>query len=297
MSGVHEISVYDVYLLIQNNNKDFRLVDIRENEELKIGYIEGTAFAPNSMIKDNIEKLFPEKHVSLILYCASGRRSLSAAKILHEMGYDDVASMAGGFNAWIETGHKFKVDGTLTEDQIKRYSRQILLREVGEEGQIRLLSAKILLVGIGGLGCPAGLYLASAGVGTIGIVDSDSVDLSNIHRQVLHTTKDLGRLKTDSARDAIMRINPDINVITFQERFAPENAIDIVKNFDIVIDGSDNFETKFLLNDVSFFTEKPYIFGGAVRFDGQASVFYPKEGGPCLRCMIPEIPPADASPT
>jgi molybdopterin/thiamine biosynthesis adenylyltransferase/rhodanese-related sulfurtransferase len=297
MNDVREISVQDAYRLIRDKNAHVRLVDIREKEELATGYVEDAAFAPNSLINTKAAELFPEKHVRLVLYCASGRRSLIAAKMLRDMGYTDVTSMAGGFNAWVEAGYKFKTDGVMTQDQIKRYSRQILLHEIGEEGQLRLMRARVLLAGAGGLGCPAGLYLASAGVGTIGIVDSDKVDLSNIHRQVLHTTADIGRLKTDSAKDAIRRINPEVNVITYQERLTPDNALKIVNDFDIIIDGSDNFETKFLLNDTSFFAGKPYIFGGAVRFDGQASVFYPKGGGPCLRCMIPEIPPADSALT
>lgn len=297
MNDVREVSVQDAYRVIQDKNRDIRLIDIREKEELATGYIDGAAFVPNSLIKIKHTEMLPEKNIPLVLYCASGRRSLSAAKILQDMGYVNVTSMAGGFNAWVEAGYEFKTEGAMTRDQIKRYSRQILLHEIGEEGQLRLLRAKVLLVGAGGLGCPAGLYLASAGVGTIGIVDFDRVDLSNIHRQVLHATADIGRPKTDSAKDAIERINPEINIITYQERFTPDNALEIVNDFDIVIDGSDNFETKFLLNDSAFLSGKPYIFGGAVRFDGQASVFYPKGGGPCLRCMIPEIPQAGTSPT
>lgn len=297
MNDVREVSVQDAYRVIQDKNRDIRLIDIREKEELATGYIDGAAFVPNSILKVKPEELHTEKDVPLLLYCASGRRSLFAAKMLQDMGYADVASLAGGFNAWVETGYKFKTEGAMTQDQIKRYSRQILLHEIGEEGQLRLLRAKVLLVGVGGLGCPAGLYLASAGVGTIGIVDFDRVDLSNIHRQVLHATADIGRPKTDSAKEAIERINPEVNIITYQKRFTPDNALEIVNDFDLVIDGSDNFETKFLLNDAAFLSGKPYIFGGAVRFDGQASVFYPKGGGPCLRCMIPEIPPAGTAPT
>ena len=297
MNGVREVSVQDAHRDIQDKNRDIRFIDIREKEELATGYIDGAAFVPHSLIKIKHTNTLPEKNIPLVLYCASGRRSLSAAKMLQDLGYADVVSMAGGFNAWVEAGYEFETEGAMTRDQIKRYSRQILLHEIGEEGQLRLLRAKVLLVGAGGLGCPAGLYLASAGVGTIGIVDFDRVDLSNIHRQVLHATADIGRPKTDSAKDAIERINPEVNIITYQERFTPDNALEIVNDFDIVIDGSDNFETKFLLNDAAFLSGKPYIFGGAVRFDGQASVFYPKDGGPCLRCMIPEIPQAGTSPT
>ncbi len=207
------------------------------------------------------------------------------------MEYKNVRSMAGGFAASLETGHSVKTRGGLTEEQVRRYSRQILLAEIGEEGQLALLRSKILLVGAGGLASPAALYLAAAGVGTIGIVDSDDVDLSNIHRQILHGTTDVGRPKVESARDTILRTNPEVNVISHQKRLTQDNALEIIEEYDIVMDGSDNFATKFLLNDASFFRNKPYIFGGAVRFDGQVSVFHPKAGGPCLRCIMPEIPP------
>jgi len=292
-----EVSIHDVHHLVQNKDQPIRLIDIREKEELVTGYIEGAVFAPNSIVKIRPEEFLPEKDTPSVLYCTSGRRSLATAKMLKGMGYIDVVSMAGGFNAWIEAGYRFKTDGTMDQEQIKRYSRQILMHEIKEEGQQKLLKARVLIVGAGGLGCPTGLYLASAGVGTIGIVDFDRVGLSNIHRQVLHATADIGRPKTDSAKNAILRINPEVNIVTFEQRFTPDNALDIIKDFDVVIEGSDNFETKFLLNDAAFLSGKPYIFGGAVRFDGQASVFYPKGGGPCLRCMVPEIPPADTSPT
>jgi adenylyltransferase/sulfurtransferase len=165
------------------------------------------------------------------------------------------------------------------------------------EGQIQLLKAKVLLVGAGGLGCPAGLYLAAAGVGTLGIIDSDRVDLTNLQRQVLHSTSDVGRPKTESAKEAINRINPDVKVVTYQERLTPQNAIDIFLDYDIIIDGSDNFPTKYLVNDASFFTGKPYVYGGVFKFEGQLSVFFPKEGGPCLRCLFPEPPPPGFVPS
>lgn len=183
----------------------------------------------------------------------------------------------------------------MTPQQLRRYSRQILLKEMGEEGQLRLLQAKVLLVGAGGLGCPIALYLGAAGIGMIGLADYDKVDLSNIHRQVLHGTEDVGRPKVESAKDAIYRINPEVKVVTYEERIRSDNILSIMEGYDIVVDGSDNFATKFLLNDAAFLSGKPYVFGGAVRFDGQVSVFFPKAGGPCLRCMIPEIP--QSSPT
>jgi molybdopterin/thiamine biosynthesis adenylyltransferase len=216
---------------------------------------------------------------------------------LSEKGYTHVFSMAKGINGWKEAGYEIVSNSGLTQEQLTRYSRHLLLKEVGIEGQTKLLKAKVLLVGAGGLGCPAGLYLAAAGVGTIGIIDSDRVDLTNLQRQILHTTSDVGRLKTESAKDAIRRINPDVKVITYQERLTPQNALEIFPYYDIVIDGSDNFPTKYLVNDASFFTGKPYVYGGVFQFEGQASVFFPKEGSPCLRCLFPEPPPPGLVPS
>jgi adenylyltransferase/sulfurtransferase len=216
---------------------------------------------------------------------------------MQEKGYKNVFSMAKGINGWEAEGYEVVSDSELTPDQLTRYSRHILLKEVGVEGQVQLLKAKVLLVGAGGLGCPAGLYLAASGVGTIGIIDSDRVDLSNLQRQILHGTLDVGRPKTESAKEAIARINPDIKVITYQERLTSQNALDIFPHYDIIIDGSDNFPTKYLVNDAAFLTQKPYVFGGVFQFEGQASVFFPKEGGPCLRCLFPEPPPPGLVPS
>jgi molybdopterin/thiamine biosynthesis adenylyltransferase/rhodanese-related sulfurtransferase len=293
---VKEISVIEVQRLLVDRNHRACLIDTREQNELVTGYIKDSLFIPDSTIKSKVQERLPDKTVPLILYCSEGIRSLYTAKVLKEMGYEDVCSMSGGLLAWAESGYDMESHGEFTADQIRRYSRQMILREIGEEGQLKILQAKVLLVGAGGLGCPIGLYLGAAGIGTIGIVDSDTVDMSNIHRQVLHGTADVGRPKVESARDAIIRINPEVHVLTYNERFTPENALSIVNDYDMVVDGSDNFSTKFLLNDTAFFAGKPYIFGGAVRFDGQAGVFFPKAGGPCLRCMTPEIPP-HAPPT
>jgi adenylyltransferase/sulfurtransferase len=205
--------------------------------------------------------------------------------------------MVKGINGWKKAGYEVVSDSELTPDQLNRYSRNIMLKEVGMDGQLQLLKAKVLLVGAGGLGCPAGLYLAAAGVGTLGIIDSDKVDLTNLQRQILHGLADVGRPKTESAKEAIHRINPDVKVVTYQERLTPQNVIEIFKDYDIVIDGSDNFATKYLVNDASFFTGKPYIYGGVFQFEGQASVFFPKEGGPCLRCLFPEPPPPGLVPS
>ena len=294
--GVCEISVEETHCLLEKRG-DVVLLDVREKEEIALGYIKGAVFIPRGLLEEKAQGLLPEKDVPVIAYCAAGVRSPLAAKTLKRMGYTQVFSMAEGFKGWKAAGHDVASDSGLTPDQLTRYSRNILLEEVGLEGQIQLLKAKVLLVGAGGLGCPAGLYLAAAGVGTLGIIDSDRVDLTNLQRQILHTTSDVGRPKTQSAKEAIGRINPDVKVITYQERLTPQNALDIFRDYDIIVDGADNFPTKYLVNDASFFAEKPYVYGGVFRFDGQASVFVPKEGGPCLRCIFPEPPPPGSVPS
>ena len=294
--GVPEISVEETHRILEKGDRVI-LLDVREKEEIALGYINGAVFIPKGPLEEKAQALLPEKDVPVIAYCAAGVRSLSAAKTLKGMGYKQVFSMAKGFNGWKAAGFEVASDSKLTPDQLTRYSRNILLEEVGLEGQIQLLKAKVLLVGAGGLGCPAGLYLAAAGVGTLGIIDSDRVDLTNLQRQVLHMTSDVGRPKTESAKEAISRINPDIKVITYQERLTAQNALNIFRDYDIIVDGADNFPTKYLVNDASFFAEKSYVYGGVFRFDGQASVFSPKEGGPCLRCIFPEPPPPGSVPS
>lgn len=291
-----EISVEETHQLLQKK-EPIVLLDIREKEEIALGYIKGTTFLPQGLLKEKVESLLPDKNVPVVVYCAGGIRSLAAAKLIRERGYAHVFSMAKGINGWKEAGHDVVSDSELTPDQLTRYSRHLMLKEVGMEGQIQLLKAKVLLVGAGGLGCPAGLYLAAAGVGNIGIIDSDKVDLTNLQRQILHGLADVGRPKTESAKEAIHRINPDVKVVTYQERLTPQNALEIFQEYDIIIDGSDNFPTKYLVNDASFFTGKPYVYGGVFQFEGQASVFFPKEGGPCLRCLFPEPPPPGLVPS
>ncbi len=291
-----EISIEETHRFIQNGDR-IVLLDIREEEERTLGYIKGDIFIPMDELDEKAETLLPGKDVPVIIYCAVGIRSLAAAKFLKKMGYTNVFSMAKGIEGWEAAGYEVVTDSELTPDQLTRYSRNILLKEVGKNGQVRLMEAKVLLVGAGGLGCPAGLYLAAAGVGTLGIIDSDRVDLTNLQRQVLHSTSDVGRPKTESAKEAINRINPDVKVVTYQERLTPQNAIDIFLDYDIIIDGSDNFPTKYLVNDASFFTGKPYVYGGVFKFEGQLSVFFPKEGGPCLRCLFPEPPPPGFVPS
>jgi len=292
-----EISIDKVQELIKNRECKVRLVDIREQGELLAGQIDGALHLPLSMFAALVEKNLPDKKEPVVLYCASGVRSLRAAALMKDMGYRDVKWMAGGFKAWVEAGCEIVVKGTMTAEQVNRYSRQLLLTEVGEQGQLKLLRSRVLLVGAGGLGSPIALYLAAGGIGALGIVEFDTVGLSNIHRQVLYTTDDVGRQKTKSAMEKLKRINPDIAITIYQEMFEAGNALKLVEAYDVIVDGSDNLKTKFLLNDAAFFAGKPYIFGGAVRFEGQASVFFPKEGGPCLRCMFPEIPPPGTGPT
>jgi len=294
--GISEISVGETHRLLEKAGQ-IVLLDIREEEEIALGYIRGAVFIPIEELEEKAETLLPEKDVPVIVYCAVGIRSLAAARLMKKIGYENVFSMAEGIEGWEAAGYEVVTDSELPPDQLTRYSRNILLKEVGKNGQVRLMKAKVLLVGAGGLGCPAGLYLAAAGVGTLGIIDSDRVDLTNLQRQVLHTTSDVGRPKTESAKEAIGRINPDVKVITYQERLTPQNAIDIFLDYDIIMDGSDNFPTKYLVNDASFFAEKPYVYGGVSRFDGQVSVFFPKERGPCLRCLFPEPPPPGAVPS
>jgi adenylyltransferase/sulfurtransferase len=291
-----EVSVEETQQLLEKK-EPVVLLDIREKEEIALGYIKGTLFLPQAQIDEKVEALLPDKEVPVVVYCAGGIRSLAAAKRMREKGYTQVFSMAKGINGWKAAGFEVMIDSELTPEQLTRYSRHVMLKEVGVEGQVKLLKAKVLLVGAGGLGCPAGLYLAAAGVGTLGIIDSDTVDLTNLQRQVLHGLADVGRPKTESARDSIRRINPDVKVITYEERLTPQNALEIFPNYDIIIDGSDNFPTKYLVNDAAFFTGKPFVYGGVFQFEGQASVFFPKGGGPCLRCLFPEPPPPGLVPS
>ncbi len=291
-----EISVEETHQLLEEKEPVI-LLDIREKEEVVLGYIKGAVFLPQGLLDEKVEKMLSDKDAPVVVYCAGGIRSLAAAKLMKEKGYAHVFSMAKGIDGWQKAGYEVVGDSELRPDQLTRYSRHLMLKEVGMEGQLQLLKAKVLLVGAGGLGCPAGIYLAAAGVGTIGIIDSDRVDLTNLQRQILHGLADVGRPKTESAKEAIRRINPDVKVVTYQERLTSQNAVEIFKDYDIVVDGSDNFPTKYLVNDASFFTGKPYVYGGVFQFEGQASVFFPKEGGPCMRCLFPEPPPPGLVPS
>ena len=243
-----------------------------------------------------VEETVPDKQAPIIAYCAGGTRSLIAARTLKEMGYTSVVSMSGGFTAWKNGGHAFVTDHQFTPEQLTRYSRHFLLPEVGETGQAKLLGAKVLLLGAGGLGSPTALYLAAAGVGTLGLVDHDVVDLSNLQRQILHSNDRIGMPKVESARIAIAALNPDVRVIAHQERLSSENVLQIFKDYDIIVDGCDNFPTRYLVNDACVMLGKPNVHGSIFQFEGMASVFAPGRG-PCYRCLFPEPPPPGAAPS
>jgi sulfur-carrier protein adenylyltransferase/sulfurtransferase len=290
-----QISVHDAFNLLREE-KPVTLIDIRGAGSV-LGHIKDSTFIPLEELQDNAEKLPDDKDATMLVYCASGILSPGAVRTLKGMGYGSVFSLQGGFNAWQALGYEVTTDGEFTQAQLQRYSRNILLQEVGIEGQKKLINARVLIVGAGGLGCPAALYLAAAGVGTMGIADFDMVELSNLNRQVLHTSADVGRMKTESAHDAIKRLNPEITVITYEERLTARTILDVIKDYDVVMDATDNIKTKLLLNDASYFAGKPYVFGGAVQFVGQVSVLHPTGGGPCIRCLFPHNPEQSTAPS
>src|SRR5438270_8300029 len=273
------------------------VVDVREPEEWAAGHIPGAKHVPKSYLESRIDGAAPDRSQHLILYCASGNRSAWATRTLVEdLGYEHVESMTGGFTLWKDRGYEVDMPRTLTAEQRDRYSRHLLLPEVGMEGQQRLLDAKVLLLGAGGLGSPAALYLAAAGVGTLGIVDNDSVDVSNLQRQVIHSTDRVGVSKVDSAEQTINALNPDVKVVKHDLRLGPDNIMDILPGYDIVVDGLDNFPTRYLLNDASVRLRIPVVSAAILGFEGQLSVFKPYDG-PCYRCLFPVPPPAELAPS
>lgn len=277
-------------------NQGVTLLDVREADEFEQGSIPGSVFIPRGHLESQVEGRIPDKSAQVVILCAGGTRSVFAAKTLSELGYTDVASMAGGFNQWKDEGREWSTPRTLTPSQRNRYSRHLLMSEVGEEGQLKLLDAKVLLLGAGGLGSPAGLYLAAAGVGTIGIVDMDVVDESNLQRQIIHNTERIGQRKVDSARETIRLLNPEIDVITHDVRLGADNIEEIISGYDIVVDGADNFPVRYMLNDASVKLGIPVVHGSIFRFEGQVTVFDPKSG-PTYRDMLPEPPPAEMAPS
>jgi molybdopterin/thiamine biosynthesis adenylyltransferase/rhodanese-related sulfurtransferase len=271
-------------------------LDVRESDEYAQGAVPGALHLPRGMMELQIEGRVPDKDRKIVVYCAGGTRSALAAQALGQLGYLDVASMAGGFNKWKDEGRDWIVPRTLNSDQRNRYQRHLLLPEVGEAGQQRLLESKVLLLGAGGLGSPAALYLAAAGVGTIGIVDMDVVDSSNLQRQILHNLDRLGERKVDSAKKTITAMNPDVDVVTYDVRLGAGNVLDIINSYDVIVDGTDNFPTRYLVNDAALLKKIPVVHGSIFRFEGQATVFYPYQG-PCYRCLVPEPPPAELAPS
>ena len=273
------------------------LLDVREREEFSEGHLAGATCIPRGFLELRIADTATSLEQTIYVYCAGGSRSALAAKTLQEMGYREVISLAGGLSAWRQANKEVKSPKALTREQRARYGRHTLLPNVGEAGQLKLLEAKVLLVGAGGLGSPAALYLAAAGVGTLGIVDADVVEVSNLQRQILHSTAWLGRPKVDSAEQTLRGLNPEVRVIKFNERITSNNVLQIIKDFDVIVDGTDNFPTRYLLNDACVLAKKANIHGAIFRFDGQVSVFDPNRGGPCYRCLYPEPPPPEMVPS
>jgi molybdopterin/thiamine biosynthesis adenylyltransferase/rhodanese-related sulfurtransferase len=285
------------------SGEEVTIVDIRERDEFAQGHLPGAVFIPRGFLELQIEQVEYEREKPIVLYCAGGVRSVLAARNLKEMGYEKVESLIGGFNGWKNAGLPFEVPQLLNDEQKIRYSRHVILDDVGEEGQIKLLNSKVLLIGAGGLGSPAAMYLAAAGVGTLGIVDFDNVDISNLQRQVLHGTKDVGRPKVESAADRLHDINPEVKVVSYPAPLSSANALDIIKEYDVVLNGSDNFPTRYLANDACQFLRKPLVDASIFMFEGQVAVYQPEipergiEGGPCYRCLYPDPPPPGEVPS
>jgi adenylyltransferase/sulfurtransferase len=293
--SIREVDVMTLYQELRSGRRPV-IVDVREREEWEQGHVPGALFIPRGYLEMRIEEEVPDKDAQVYLYCAGGVRSAFAAKTLLEMGYRHVYSVAGGFSAWKHAGYPFVTPRQWTREQLQRYSRHFLIPEVGEEGQAKLLDSKVLLIGAGGLGSPAGLYLAAAGVGTIGVVDSDVVDLSNLQRQILHNTERIGTPKTESARQTITALNPDVTIVTYDVWLTSQTIVDVLAPYDVIVNGADNFPTRYLVNDAAVLLGKPVVDGSIFRFDGQVTVYKPGEG-PCYRCLYPEPPPADLAPS
>jgi molybdopterin/thiamine biosynthesis adenylyltransferase/rhodanese-related sulfurtransferase len=295
-SEIDEIDAAAAARLLESDDRPVFL-DVREQDEWDEGIITGAVHIPRGYLESRIEGLAPEHDRPIVVYCASGSRSAFATKTLEELGYENVSSLAGGFTDWKRNGFPTQVPRSLGNTQRSRYSRHLLIPEVGEQGQLQLLDSRILLIGAGGLGSPASLYLAAAGVGTLGIVDDDAVDATNLQRQIVHSTERLGEPKADSAKRTIEALNPDVTVKTFQERLTSENVDRILgEGWDVIVDGADNFPTRYLLNDASVWHGIPVVHGSIFRFEGQVTVLKPGDG-PCYRCLFPQPPPPELAPS
>lgn len=293
-SQIEEVDPAEVHELI---DEGVAVVDVREAEEFAAGHIPGAKHVPRSYLESRIEGAVPDRATPVILYCTSGNRSAYAARTLQEdLGYENARSMNGGITLWKDRGYEVAVPRALSAEQRERYSRHLLIPEIGVEGQQKLLDAKVLLLGAGGLGSPTALYLAAAGVGTLGIVDDDEVDLSNLQRQVIHNSERIGVPKVDSAEESIRALNPDVNVVKYKTRLDSSNILEIIDGWDVIVDGVDNFPTRYLLNDATVRLKIPVVSASILGFDGQLSVFKPYEG-PCYRCLFREPPPAELAPS
>ena len=297
-SQIAQVDPGDVHAALSdsNGNGPIALLDVRENEEVARGVIPGAKHITRAYLESRIDGAIPDRSQHVVIYCATGQRSALAAKTLEELGYENVESMTGGFTLWKDRGYEVDVPRVMTPEQRERYSRHMLVPEIGQAGQEKLLDAKVLLLGAGGLGSPTALYLAAAGVGTIGIVDDDVVDLSNLQRQVIHTTDRIGVPKVDSAEESMKALNPGIEVVKYQTRLDASNIMEIIAGYDVIVDGVDNFPTRYLLNDATVRLQIPVVSASILGFDGQLSVFAPYQG-PCYRCLYPVPPPAELAPS
>jgi len=299
---VPELSPREVHERMQRD-PSLTVIDIREEEEWLQGHVPGARHISRSFLELQIEFIQPDRQAPIVLYCAGGTRSLLAAHNLHELGYENVISMRTGFSGWVNAGLPFKVPRALRPDQRERYARHLILPELGEEGQLRLLDARVLIVGAGGLGSPAALYLAAAGVGVIGIVDYDNVDRTNLQRQILHGESTVGVPKVESAIQRLKDLNPDVEVIGYRQPLTAANAFDILRGYDVVLNGSDNFPTRYLVNDACHLLGIPLVDASIFMFEGQVTVYQPAdparaiEGGPCYRCLYPDPPPPGEVPS
>ena len=292
---IGEVTPEDVRSRIDGGER-FQVLDVRESEEVENGIVPGARILSRAHVESRAEDVLPDKAAEVVVYCQSGVRSVFAANTLRELGYENVTSMKGGFTRWKDLGFSFDKPHILDAAQKDRYSRHLILPEVGEAGQLKFLGAKVLCIGAGGLGSPALLYLAAAGVGTIGIVDSDVVEENNLQRQVVHNTKTVGMLNAEAAKETLTALNPDVKVNVHAFRLDESNAEELLSQYDLVVDGCDNFDTRYTVNDTAVRLRKPVIHGSIFRFEGMASTFIPYEG-PCYRCLYPEAPPPEMAPT
>src|SRR4029450_11432619 len=292
---ISEIKAEDLKARL-DKKENLTLVDVREKDETDRGVIPNAVLLPRGFLELKVENLVPNKDQPVVLYCAGGNRSAFAAKSMQELGYKNVQSLIGGYGQWSSSGYPTIKKKSLNSEQLERYARHIMMPEVGEPGQIKLLESKVFLVGAGGLGSPAAYYLAAAGVGRIGMVDHDVVDRSTLQRQILHNEERVGQPKVESAKKTLKALNPAVNVVTYNEKLSRDNIMEMIKDYDIIVNGCDNFPTRYLVNDACVFTKKPLVDGSIFRFEGQVCLFHSPEG-PCYRCLYPEPPPPEMAPS